>query len=216
MTISILHPSYGRPDKSYATIDKWWLSAAHQEFLELIVSVDSHDPKRDEYANRYQPGIMIEGNNGSVVEATNRAAKISTGDIMIYVSDDFEPVNGWDVLLRNEFEKESGPLLLKVDDCLQKFEAKVLTIPVMNRQLYDKLGYFWHPDYKSMFVDEDLWWTCHNMGAMKLAPHIKFEHRHVSVGKAPDDLTYQRSAANWNSGKATFLARKAAGFPLNN
>jgi hypothetical protein len=84
----------------------------------------------------------------------------------------------------------------------------------MNKALYDKLGYFWHPAYKSMFVDEDLYWTVRKLGALKAAPELKFEHKHVSVGKAPMDDTYRNSSANWDSGKATFQARKAAGFPL--
>jgi hypothetical protein len=113
-----------------------------------------------------------------------------------------------------EFEGEDRPLLLKVDDCLQKFEVPVLTIPMMNRKLYEKLGYFWHPEYKSMFVDCDLFETVKKMGALKNAKHLKFEHQHVSVGKAPDDETYRNSAKNWEQGKALFAKRKAMGFPV--
>jgi hypothetical protein len=52
------------------------------------------------------------------------------------------------------------------------------------------------------------------LGALKLAPHLKFEHQHVSVGKAQDDETYRRSAANWEQGKTTLAKHKAAGFPI--
>ena len=83
----------------------------------------------------------------------------------------------------------------------------------MTKQFYNKLGYFFHPDFKSMFCDEHLYWKTYNMGALKLAPHLKFEHCHVSVGKATDDETYRRSAANWEQGKAMFAKHKRAGFP---
>jgi len=106
------------------------------------------------------------------------------------------------------------PALLKVDDCLQPYHVRVLTIPMMNRLLYQELGYFWNPLYDSMFVDQDLYEVCEKNRWLIHAPHLKFPHNHVSVGKAPDDETYRRSAANWNTGKATFQRRQQAGFPL--
>ena len=147
----------------------------------------------------------------------------SPGDILVYPSDDFKCPENWGLLLLHEFyELRAGtlasdpelPALLKVDDCLQKFDVPVLTIPIMNRALYERLGYFWHPGYRSMFVDEDLYWTARKLNALKMAPHLKFPHEHPANGKAADDETYRRSAANWDQGKAMFAQRKAQGFPL--
>jgi hypothetical protein len=90
----------------------------------------------------------------------------------------------------------------------------VLTIPIMNRQLYERLGYFWHHEYKSMHVDVDLFYTCQKIGAIKNCEYLKFPHEHPANGKAPDDETYRRSAANWNQGLEVFNRRKALGFPI--
>lgn len=207
--ISILHPSRGRPEKAYKTARKWLDNAGCD--VEYILSLDLSDPKHGEYIMATNTLIM---DNQSVVEATNQAAKRSTGDILLYLSDDFDCPELWGPKVLKEFEGEDRPLLLKVDDCLQKFEVPVLTIPIMNRKLYERLGYFWHHEYKSMFVDECLFWTVKKAGALKNAEHLKFEHKHVSVGKAVDDETYRRSAANWEQGKATFARHKAMGFPI--
>ena len=235
--ISLLHPSRGRPEKSLAT-DKYWIDRAGNVEIELIVSIDANDQPR-EYLSVYSNGdpiismserfgdtkefymeapwkakfFIISGDNSCVVEATNKAAERSTGDILVYLSDDFKCPENWGELLVREFE-EDRPLLVKVDDCLQKFDVPVLTIPIMNRALYERLGYFWHPEYKSMAVDEDLYWTAKKLNAMKLAPHLAFPHEHPANGKAPDDETYRRSAANWDQGQAVFRRRKAAGFPI--
>lgn len=183
--------------------------------VEYILSIDDSDEQNHVYKNgQWEELIIMSRSNISVVQATNHAAKISTGDILIYLSDDFDCPENWGPLIQKEFKETKGPILLKVDDCLQGFHVPVLTIPIMNRQLYDKLGYFWHPGYKSMFVDEDLYWTAKKLNALKLAPHLKFPHNHVANGKAPDDETYRRSAANWDQGKALFNQRKAEGFPL--
>lgn len=209
--ISLLHPSRGRWKKSFQNATEWVANAGCE--VELIVSLDTDD-NWEEYFNVY--GTLADrflvNDNTSVVDATNKGAKEATGDILLYLSDDFKAFANWGVVVENEFKKYTGPTLIKVDDCLQKFSVPVLTIPIMNRELYNKLGYFWHPGYKSMFVDEHLYWRTHKLGALKFAPHIKFEHQHVSVGKSPDDETYRRSAANWEQGKALFAKHKAAGF----
>lgn len=217
--ISLIHPSRLRPDKSFHNASKW-LNLAKTK-CQLILAIDSDDPTAPRYKELYNTlhdseheiGILHD-KHLSVVHATNMAAAKSTGDILIYLSDDFDCPNDWQWLVLNEFEKYSGPTLIKVDDCLQRFDVPVLTIPMMNRELYDKLGYFFHPGYKSMFVDEHLYWRTQRLKALRFAPQLKFEHKHVSVGKAQDDETYRRSAANWDQGKALFAQHKAAGFPV--
>lgn len=220
--ISLLHPSRGRPEKSVKNSNEWVEKSGCE--VEIIVSVDISD-KYKQYiasypfnysATRYPNtnGKLILNDNNSVVEATNNAAREAKGDILLYLSDDFKCFDNWGVAVMKEFENESRPLLLKVDDCLQNFQVPVLTIPIMNRALYERLGYFWHPEYKSMFVDEDLYWTAHKLGAMKMCTHLKFPHEHPANGKAPDDETYRRSAANWDQGKMVYQRRKAQGFPV--
>lgn len=223
MKISLIHPSRGRPDKAHSTAKSWIENAGVE--TDYILSVDDNDSMLDIYSLIYlrsdMDGSFIAGSstklvrkNSSVVEATNRAAKETTGDILIYLSDDFKCFPNWGPAVIKEFEGVTEPQLIKVDDMLQPFHVPVLTIPIMNRALYERLGYFWHPEYKSMFVDEDLYWTAKKLGALKMCPHLKFEHQHVSVGKAQDDETYRNSAKNWDQGKALFAKRKAAGFPL--
>jgi hypothetical protein len=209
--ISLIHPSRGRPEKSHDNTIDWIILAGCA--VECIVSIDSDDPKWQEYVKTYYTYTVLINNNTSVVEATNHAAKQAKGDILLYLSDDFKCFPNWGKAVEAEFANYSGPTLIKVDDCLQKFHVPVLTIPIMNRELYTKLGYFFHPDFKSMFCDEHLYWKTMQLGALKFAPHLKFEHCHVSVGKAQDDETYRRSAKNWEQGKAMFAKHKSAGFP---
>lgn len=213
--ISLLHPSRGRPQKSFENSREWIEKAGCN--VQLIVSLDHSDKDLMKYAELYdeaKPITYLISNNNSVVEATNRAANSSSGDILLYLSDDFKCPDNWGQLVLKEFEGEDRPLLIKVDDCLQKFHVPVLTIPIMNRALYERLGYFWHPGYRSMFVDEDLYWTAEKIGALKNCEHLKFPHEHCSIGKCENDETYQRSAANWDQGKAFYTQRKLAGFPL--
>lgn len=206
--ITLIHPSRGRPDKAYSTY-KNWIDKAGAE-VEHIISLDMSDPTRFKYLDYKWPHITI-NENDCVVQATNAAAKESKGDILLYLSDDFDCPNNWALKVEKEFEREDRPLLVKVDDCLQKFDVPVLTIPIMNRKLYERLGYFWYPHYRSMFCDEDLFWTCRKLGALKMAATLKFPHLHHKDG---DDETYRMSSKNWDQGKALFKQRRAQSFPV--
>lgn len=234
--ISLIHPSRGRPEKSLETC-KRWIDRAGQN-VQLVISFDRDDTHKEKYQDnvntlryygdrpeRISPEwigeltkpVRVFGichSNESVVGATNRAARSCHGDVMIYLSDDFDCPEGWAALIEKEFADATGPRLIKVDDCLQMFHVPVLTIPIMNRALHERLGYFWHPGYKSMFCDEHLYHVSAKLGALKMCPHLKFEHKHVSVGKAEDDETYRRSSANWNQGKELFERHKKQGFPV--
>lgn len=213
--ISLLHPSRGRAKQSWNTTREWIKKAGVD--TQLILSLDESDYTMayfDEYKEGQIQDICIINNNSSVVEATNKAAQRSTGDIFVYVSDDMYPQQDWGLKVIEATKNETGPWLLKVDDCLQSVHTPVVTVPIMSRSLYDRLGYFWHPGYKSMFVDEDLYWTAKKLCSLRFADHIKIEHRHPSNGKAKDDETYRRSASNWDQGKAFFKQRRAQGFPV--
>jgi hypothetical protein len=193
--------------------------------IEHILSLDFSDPFNEDYSMVEKEGEKehkpfgknshtIIDHNDCVVEATNQAAKLAKGDILIYLSDDFKCPKNWDLLLVEKFKDLNRPALIKVDDCLQKFHVPVLTIPIMNSLLFKKLGYFWHPGYRSMFVDEDLFWVCETNGFMIYAPDLQFPHEHPANGKAQSDETYKRSSANWDQGKAMFAKRKQEGFKL--
>lgn len=210
--ISLLHPSRGRPQKAFDTAWQWIDKAGIT--VEYILSLDQSDSFLSDYAVKFQNKSKIVRDNNCVVQATNAAAEMSTGDILVYLSDDFKCPDNWGELILKEFENENRPLVLKVDDCLQHFSTAILTMPMMNRQLYEKLGYFWHPWYRSMHVDEDLYWTAMSIGAVKNCSHLKFPHEHYSNGKATHDETYKRSEANWNQGVETFRRRKLEKFKI--
>lgn len=213
--ISIIHPSRGRSKKSVNNMRDWIRNSGCE--TELIVSVDSDDLHRDAYIEFYgdwHDTLVIVNPNTCVVEATNEAAKHAKGNILIYASDDFKtPVNWGQSII--QISKNYGPeWLLRVDDGLQKITADVLTIPIMSRALYERLGYFFHPAYRSMWVDVDLHWTAKNLGVLKYAEHLKFPHEHYCNGKAVKDETYSRSERNWDAGKALYEQRKRQNFPL--
>lgn len=210
MLISLIHPSRGRPFKAKQTIDNWMSKSSKRNKIEHIISLDKDDRKINSYKVFFKDALISD--NLCVVEATNKGASISKGEILIYLSDDFDCPNNWDSMILEYFK--DAPLLLKVDDKLQPFYTDVVTIPIINRLLYDKLGYFLNPLYKSMYVDQDLYWTCYNNGWLQESPELKFQHNHWANGKARKDETYIRTDSFSSYGKTVYEQRKSLNFPL--
>jgi hypothetical protein len=215
MTYSLIHPSRGRPHQAFSAYKEWMNNASNENPYEYILSIDKSDAHCNEYQKLFEGLVNIEINdNKNCVQATNEAARSTTCDIIIYVSDDFGCPNHWDVELQ-VFVPEDKEYLLWVDDGIQGKNA-VITIPIMSRGLYQRLGYFWHPAYESMWVDVDLYHTCQKLGVIVDCKTLLFEHRHYSVGKfqVPYDDTYRAhdNTDRNNKGKEILARRQAEGW----
>ena len=205
--ITLLHPSRGRPEQAYNNFKNWQSKAKYKNF-EYLLGLDESDRTVAKYKEMYQnEGGFVKafiGNNNSVVECTNKIARLATGNILIYLSDDFDCPMYWDELIQRA-TRDHEEFLLKVDDGIQPFEQTVLTIPIMSKSLYDKLGYFFYPGYRSMWCDVDLYFTTKQYHIY--APDLLFKHNHwVQHGKI--DATYKHTEKNHAQGKDVYEKRK--------
>lgn len=200
MSISIIHPSRGRPQKSFETIRNFkrsgiWCAGRAQ----VIVSVDMDDPCLNAYINLHGSHVIV-NHNKSAVEAINNAAKISNGDILIVVSDDTECPEDWNILIEEEM-RDKVDWILKTQDGIQDY---IITMPVMDRAYYNRTGYIYHPDFHHLFCDTYM--TCvADITGRKLTSNLMFKHNHYSInGTQPDEL-HKRNDATWKQGQDTFI-----------
>jgi len=199
MKISLIHPSRGRAEQAHKTFTLWLASASINCDIEHILSLDHDDPEYKKYCLLFQDSIIICNNNSGIVEATNHAAHMATGDILIYLSDDFECPKNWDEEIISRLSI-SNKWLLRVNDGYQPFENLVLTIPIMSRELYEELGYFFNPLYKSQWCDCDLYFVTQKY--IINAPDLVFKHNRL-----PNDDTYERNNLNFETGRDIFRKR---------
>ena len=215
MLISLIHPSLGRPVQARKCYDHWMAMASGEHQYEWIVSLNQSDAELEKYHQTFtnSDAVLITANSRNMVEATNEAAKVSAGQIIILVSDDMYSPELWDERILHKFEMIDGPGLLQVDDGIT---SKKMTIPIMNREAYAKLGYMYHPDYISLFADDDLRATALTHGMYYNATDILIEHRHYSVRKSKYDKTYQieNSRTSWRIGEQIFFDRAKRKFPI--
>ena len=203
--ISLLHPTRQRPQKSRETTRKW-LSYAAQQGHELIVSIDDNDPYRGEYLRLYSefypPSTRVISNtNTSAVDAINNAAKEAKGDILIVVSDDTDVVPNWDNLILNAVIGRKD-YVLRVADGIQDW---IVTMPILDRDYYNRFGYIYYPEFKHMFCDTFL---THQADALKRIiwrNDIKFDHLHYSIKKSEKDDVSRKADSTFNDGKRLYL-----------
>ena len=135
MKITLLHPSRWRASQARETLDLWLARAQFPEFIQHILSLDDDDDQINEYRKLFLDSEIHIGSNKNVVQATNAARHLATGEIIIYLSDDFQCPDYWDRLIVQNYLKQGHPdlWLVRVDDLLQKTTADVLTIPIMSK-----------------------------------------------------------------------------------
>lgn len=213
MQFSIIHPSRNRPRQAQKVIQKWLSSAKDKSKIEYILSVDKTDKDLIAYKHiGLDNGIYVATNNNkSAIEAINRATKVSTGRIIIVVSDDFDCPDGWDELLLKELEGKED-FLVKTKDGIQ---PTLITLPIMDRTYYDRFGYVYPPEYRHMFCDQEMTSVGMMLGKV-IKSDITFEHHHYSTGKFKKDIISVRNDKTWNQGKRVFNEHLKTNFGIEN
>lgn len=211
MKFSIIHASYGRPELSEETAQKWISAQSVQNEMEYILSTDASDSKLEPYLDwLYEANIInaLKGHSirhvvnitNTSVAAINAAAEMCTGDIIIVISDDFEPIKNWDLEILKAVEGKED-WILKTQDGTQPW---IITLPIMDRKYYERFGYVYYPEYAHMFCDSQLTHVADLLGR-KLTSSLLFKHNHYSVGGIQKDQTSLKADKTWDHGKEIYL-----------
>jgi hypothetical protein len=133
-------------------------------------------------------------------------------DIMLLASDDMVPERkGYDTAMRKAYMDYGG-------DCAIWMNAgdqpRIATLCGMTRAYYQRFGYIYHPDYVSLWCDNE--WTDVARSLNRLAYVEDVYIRNASPdwgGKVPVDKLYQRNNRHYHADQHTYTRRLAAGFP---
>lgn len=200
--ISILHPTRHRHEQALKTCSNWLSKADDADSIEYIFSTDSDDKF---------PLKSFVNPNKSAIEAINKAAEISTGDLLIVVSDDTDCPEHWDALLLKELDGKED-FLVKTRDGIQPV---LITMPVMDRKYYERFGYIYFSGYKHMYADSEMTSVGHLLGRV-ITSNLLFDHLHYSTGKSPKDAINDKNDTTYSHGEALFNERLKNNFGIEN
>jgi len=214
MKVSILHPCRHRVEKSWFCMSEWILRAGVD--VEAIISIDSSDPRKDEFLKIYEGFNIIVNDNNNAVQAVNQAAKVATGDVMVVVSDDFTCPSDWGTAIER-VTKGHKDWVLKVYDGTQEW---LITLPILDRTYYERFGYIYPEVYEHMFADTEFTHVADMLGKIIIRNDLRFEHKHYSTlprnKRVLDEVTI-KADATFEPGKKIYLERvkNNFGLPLN-
>ncbi len=209
--ISIIHPSRGRAQLAAETAARWLQRCKDPDRVEYILSLDKDD-KLDEYIRAFRQLDKVNyvtHANSTAIEAINNAAKHTEGRILVVVSDDFDCLPGWDETLLLALKDESD-FVAKTQDGLQPF---IITLPIMDREYYNRFGYIYYPGYHHMFCDTEMTAVGNMLGRM-LMLDVSFPHKHYSTGAVKKDAISIKNDATWQQGEQLYNERRKKNFEL--
>ncbi len=200
--ISLLHATRGRPSQAIEARRLWLEKAKNPERVEHIFAFDQDD-ESSWGLKEFQHVVQLQ--NGFSVGAWNLAAKHSTGDILIQLSDDWNPPDEWDKLVEKRLDI-SLERVLWINDGHRKDE--LLCMAILTRKYYDKHGLF-DPRFRNVYSDDDFTVRAKKAGAIVDARGITITHNHPEAGLAVVDETYRRGNApeEYERAKAIFEAK---------
>lgn len=193
--ISLLHATRGRPAQAWRCRMNWLRAADNPDAIEHIFGLDADDYASAPLATvRNVVNHPIAGHGP--VGAWNACAAASSGQILVQLSDDWEPVQGWDTAILSAIGDTTKPAVLAVSDGHRKDD--LLCMAILTRARYKQQGHLFHPEFFSMYSDDWLSECAFRDGVVIDArDRITFEHLHPAFGKGEMDETYARSNADY-------------------
>lgn len=182
----------------------------------ILAKVDDDDPCVAEYLTT--PGVQFSmGLSGSKVKAINRNIQ-GEWDILVNMSDDILwTEKGFDDIIREHMEEDCFlhfPEEYADSQAQNKARDTISVVSIMDKKYYDRFGYVYHPDYKSLWCDNEATEVARRLGRYKHVDKKIFEHIHPAAGKAQRDNQYKHTEGFYWRDKAIFEKRKAMNFGL--
>lgn len=221
MRILYKYASRSRSDKFRRGLESIAQNSESDNYMALV-TLDSDDPKLDQYIsevclcsmNNLQVFATI-GTSKNKIDAINRDLHaVQSWDILVNMSDDMVfTVKGFDNIIRSSFDGNTD-LFVHFSDGYQK--SNISTMSIMGRKYFERDGYIYHPDYKSLWCDVEATEVAKLRGCYKyMGDEVNIlTHLHVAWGQAERDALYERNE-NMNinlEDKALYLARKAQNY----
>jgi hypothetical protein len=237
MSVLIQFPTLGRPDKFIRVLNKYvnqasghWADAYVQPVsLFFNINCDADDASMNNAAMRHRIKEVFESNpladyqihydkDTDKISAINSHINGLDFDIVVCASDDMVPqVDNWDFEIADAMRQHFP----KLDGCVHfndgHTDGKLITFSILGRELYKHFGYVYHPDYKSLYCDNEFTQEVTRMDKVKYIDKVIVKHEHYGEegNENSGDFDYAAQKTLHYSGRdgQVFELRQSKGFP---
>lgn len=229
MKILMQFPTYGRAEKFIKVLNKYVETCSSHNSIFFNINCDASDlSMTNQHTYKEIESILNKKDNvrGKVhydydttkISAINDHIDERDFDIVICASDDMVPkVYSWDQEIANAM-KEHFPAL---DGCVHfndgNTNGKLITLSILGRELYKHFGYIYHPDYKSLYCDDEFTQEVTRLNKVAYIDKIIISHEHWSVKGTENhnqvDIAVHKTLHYSGRDQMIFEKRKSMGFP---
>ena len=225
MNLLIKYPTKDRPEKFKQTLRKY-LECIEHDSVRIVVTINKEDEasraallevvlnsKVPEGCRIFSDQVDIK----SKVEAVNHGVKELSDwfDIVCVISDDMIPTKGFDKVIVERMKKHypEGDGALFFNDGYTK--DRLCTLPVMGKKYFNRFGYVYHPDYVSLFCDDEFTQVGKLLNRMIYINEVIIKHEHYFNNKSvKEDQLYKFNNSFYPADKVIFNKRKRTNFDL--
>lgn len=195
--------------------------------ITIVYTVDEDDRdsvmtalRAQEFVNKKGcKAIVVPGRSRDKIHAVNRDMELINQkvdwDVLLLMSDDMEPSNGWDRIvsydMQQNFPDTDGSLFYNDGYA----GLKLNTMPIIGRKYYDRFGYIYNPEYRSLWCDNEFTQVGFRLKRQVYSDIVVFRHRHYANDRTvnKDNLYIKNDRFN-DVDKSTYQRRLAKNFYL--
>ena len=161
------------------------------------------------------PYVYVNGGTSkNKVHAINRGMEGWQGDIVVNMSDDMRFLKpAFDIDIINAFEGNLDRFIHFPDG---RVNHLLPTMSIMGRTYYDRFGYIYHPQYESLWCDNEAMDVAKRLGCYKYVDKRLFDHYHPAWTGEPVDALLNHTQSFFRADEITYIRRSKAGYPTNN
>jgi hypothetical protein len=215
------YTSRSRPDQFYRGLISIINKCSSPNYL-ILCSFDNNDPTLPTYLeyikdlNNDRITVCL-GESKSKIDAINRDinAYNKPWDIVVNMSDDMIfTKEGFDLIIKSDFiqffPKFDGVMHYPDQDAGQK----LMTLSILGREYYRRFNYIYHPEYSSLWCDNEAMEVSMMLGKYRYSPVRMFDHIHPAYGHCQTDEQYKHTESFYHADNEVYLRRKEKGFKL--
>ena len=152
------------------------------------------------------------GRSGSKVHAINRGMAGWSGDIVVNMSDDMRFIKrGFDGDIIQAFQGDRDQFIHFPDG---RMNGVLPTMSIMGRSYYERFNFIYHPDYYSLWCDNEAMDVAQQLGRYKYIDLQIFSHEHPAWTGQPADALLMHTESFFEIDQETYQRRSKLGFPI--
>jgi len=221
MKLLIKFPTRNRKNKFFKVLKQYQNLCEDFDNTNFLITLDNDDETMtpsevSDIFGTFKNIRVVYGNSDSKIHAINRDIElVDEWDIVLLASDDMTPkVKGYDNIIRDRM-KEYYP---DTDGVLWFNDGhqgnKLNTLSILGKKYYDRFGYIYQPEYKSVWSDNEFMLVGNLLGKQTYMDEVIIEHEHPDWGYGNRDIIHQINSQNESHDRNLFMRRKNNNFYL--